>query len=80
MDFNNIQTDQLIKMGVVSGEIFILAIMVIYLVHAFILSRRIKIMNLNLKTPYAKSFSSLSRIHTIATIIIIIITVLSIEI
>ncbi len=80
MDFNNLQSEQLIKVGAVVGEAIILAIMVIYFIFAFILSRRIRVMNLNLKTPYEKSFITIARIHTFASLIAVIITLLSIRV
>lgn len=79
MDFNNLQFDNLVKIGAVTGEIVILGIMVVYFLFSFILTRRIKVMNLNLKTPHAKSFITIARIHSLASLITIILTLLSIR-
>ena len=80
MGFNNLQTSQIIKISVVGGQIFIVAIMVVYMIFAFVLTRRVKIMNLNLKTPHGKSFSALAKIHFIVSLFVVILTLLSIRI
>jgi ABC-type Fe3+-siderophore transport system permease subunit len=76
---NNFQTENLVKIAAVAGELLILTIMFIYLIFAFVHSRRIKIMNLNLKTPYAKSFVKISKIHMVLVLLIIILTIFSIK-
>jgi hypothetical protein len=80
MGFDNLQTSEIIKAASAAGEIVVLGIMVIYVIFSFVLTRRIKIMNLNLKTPYSKSFVVISKIHTIALIVVILLTLLSIKI
>ncbi|HOD01381.1 MAG TPA: hypothetical protein PKH50_01530 [bacterium] len=70
--------ENLIGFGVTGIKIFIIIMMGIYLIYALTLSRRLKIMNQNLETPYKKNFIRLSRLHIIASIATIIITVLSI--
>jgi hypothetical protein len=80
MEFNKLEMSTVIKFGAITGEIFIIAIMVIFLIFSFILTRRIKVMNLNLKTPYAKVFEKISKIHTLATLIVIILSLLALKI
>jgi hypothetical protein len=80
MGFENLQSIEIIKTVATIGEIIVLAIMVIYVIFSFVLTRRIKVMNLNLKTPYSKGFITVSKIHTIALIVIVILTLLSIYI
>jgi len=79
MEFNTLQTLKIVKFGAIAGEIILITIMLIYLVFAFILTRRINVMNLNLKTPYGKTFEKVSRLHTFATLIVIILSLLSLK-
>jgi hypothetical protein len=59
----------LTKMGVLGLEIFMLFMSVVYFIYAVILSRRVRIMNQNLKTSYDKSFVRLSKIHILASVV-----------
>lgn len=75
---NDTQITKLIEVGAKAGEVFVLAIMIIYTASSFILTRRIKVMNLNLKTPHSKNFTRISKIHTILLLLVILLTLLSI--
>lgn len=59
----------LTKMGMTVFEVFMLFMSVVYFIYTVILSRRIKIMNQNLKTSYEKSFVRLSNLHITASVI-----------
>lgn len=78
MGFDNLPTLKIIEAAAKIGEIVMLGIMVISFIFSFVLSRRIKVMNLNLKTPYSKSFLRTSKIHTVGLLIVILLTLLSI--
>lgn len=52
----------------------LIALMFSYLVFSFVLIRRVKIMNTNFKTPYAKVFSTLTGINFILTLVVIALT------
>ena len=80
MGFEVLQTGQLIKISVIGIQVFVVAIMIIYMIFAFVMTRRVKIMNQNLKTSYARVFNDLSKIHFIASIVVVIISLLSIKI
>ena len=69
MELNNLmEREKLIDTGIGGVELFTLVIILIYFVFSFVLTRRIRIMNLNLKTPYSKGFIVLSWIHTLASL------------
>lgn len=75
----DISIDKIIQFSAYGGEVFILFIMLIYLIFAFILIRRLKIMNQNFSTPYSHSFEFLAKIHFFASLIVIILTFLSLK-
>jgi hypothetical protein len=58
-------------------EIVVLVLMLFYIFFAFILTRRVKIMNTNFKTPAAPSFSLLASINLLASLVVIVITLLT---
>lgn len=76
-NIDNIKIGDMVNILVYGGEIFIFIIMVIYLVFAFVSIRRLKIMNLNLKTPYNKFFSLVANLHFVATFIVVVLTFMS---
>lgn len=58
----------MLKIGISGVELVTLAIIVLYLIFSLVLIRRIRIMNLNLKTPYSKGFVVLAWLHTLASL------------
>jgi len=75
----NIYLDKIINLSVYGGKIFILFIMVLYFIFAFILIRRLKIMNQNFSTPYSSAFNLAAKIHFFASLLVIILTFLSLK-
>lgn len=72
MEFNSIfEQTTLTRVGIIGLEIFMLFMAVIYFIYTLVLSRRLKIMNQNLKTSYEKSFVGISVFHTIASVVAI---------
>lgn len=72
MDYSNIFGQaSLTTMGILVLKIFMLFMAVVYFIYTIVLSRRIKIMNQNLKTTYERSFVRLSRLHVIASVVAI---------
>ncbi len=67
----------LTKMGVLGLEIFMLFMSIVYFVYAIVFSRRVRIMNQNLKTSYERSFVRLSRFHILASVVTIALFALS---
>jgi len=77
---SNIDKFQIIDKGTLALQIFTLLVITIYLIFSFVLTRRIRIMNLNLKTPYSKGFIAIAWMHSIASLIAFLITLLSLKI
>jgi hypothetical protein len=78
MQTYNLSFEKIIDLGLIGVRIFIIVMMIIYVIYTVILSRRIKIMNQNLKTPYEKSFIKLSKLHVFISIAATTIAVLAI--
>ena len=78
MQTYNLSFENIIGFGLTGVRIFIIAVMTIYVIYTVILSRRIKIMNQNLKTPYEKSFIKLSKLHMFASVAATAIAILAI--
>lgn len=76
---NLITIENMVRTASFGGEILVLLIMVVYLIFAFVLIRRLKIMNQNFSTPYAGLFFTMANVHFIATLIVIILTFLSLR-
>lgn len=79
MDVNQLSIAQIVSGGSYLIEALIFFVMFIYLFFAFLLIRRLKIMNLNFRTPYRTFFSFIARLHFIATLLIIILTFLTLR-
>lgn len=78
MELNSfLEQTTLARIGVVGLETFMLFMAIIYFVYTLVLSRRIKIMNQNLKTSYEKGFVLVSRIHITASVVAIALFALS---
>lgn len=77
---SNLNKLQIVDMGVGAVQIFVLLVMAVYLIFSFVLTRRIRIMNLNLKTPYSKGFIAISWMHSLASLVAFLITLLSLKI
>ncbi|MFZ2664131.1 MAG: DUF5657 family protein, partial [Patescibacteria group bacterium] len=60
MDISQYSIQQIIEVSSHAVQIFVFLVMVLYLFFAFILIRKLRIMNLNFKTPYSKLFTLLS--------------------
>jgi hypothetical protein len=78
MQTYNLSFENIIDLGLIGVRIFIIVVMTIYVIYTIILSRRIKIMNQNLKTPYEKSFIKLSKLHMFASVAATAIAILAI--
>jgi len=78
MQAYNLSFEKIIDLGLIGVRIFIIVMMIIYVIYTVILSRRIKIMNQNLKTPYEKSFIKLSKLHMFASVAATAIAILAI--
>lgn len=78
MGYNNIFGQaSLTTMGVLVLKIFMLFMSVVYFIYTVILSRRVRIMNQNLKTSYEKSFVRLSMLHILASVVAVALFTLS---
>lgn len=78
MELNNVFAQvSLTRMGVVGLEIFMLFMSVVYFVYAIVFSRRVKIMNQNLKTSYEKSFVRISSLHILISVVAVALFALS---
>jgi len=78
MQTYNLSFEKIIDLGLIGVRIFIIVMMIIYVIYTVILSRRIKIMNQNLKTPYEKSFIKLSKLHIFTSVAATAIAILAI--
>ena len=78
MQTYNLSFENIIDLGLIGVRIFIIVMMIIYVIYTVILSRRIKIMNQNLKTPYEKSFIKLSKLHVFTSVAATAIAILAI--
>lgn len=78
MELTSIGQGSLVGVGIIGLKIFVFIMAVLYLIYTLILSRRIRIMNQNLKTSYEKSFLRISRLHILGAIIAIVLAILSI--
>ncbi|MBU1133162.1 hypothetical protein KKG08_02735 [Patescibacteria group bacterium] len=61
----------------IAGKIIVILIMVLYAVFAFILTKRVKLMNANLTTPQSKLFERIARIHMVLSIFVIILATIN---
>lgn len=77
--YKDIQIDKIVIFAGRGGEVFFFLVMVLYLVFAFVLIRRVRLMNLNLRTPNARVFTLLANIHFIAAFIVVLLTFFSIK-
>ncbi|MFH1648119.1 MAG: DUF5657 family protein [Patescibacteria group bacterium] len=66
-----------IRQLVIAGKIIVILIMVLYAVFAFILTKRVKLMNANLTTPQSKLFERIARIHMVLSIFVIILATIN---
>lgn len=78
MELTSIGQGSLVGVGIIGLKIFVSIMVILYLIYTLILSRRIRIMNQNLKTSYEKSFLRISRLHILGAIIAIVLAILSI--
>ena len=78
MQTYNLSFENIIDLGLIGVRIFIIVMMIIYVIYTVILSRRIKIMNQNLKTPYEKSFIKLPKLHVFTSVAATAIAILAI--
>lgn len=62
---------------VIGGKILIVGIMILYTIFAYILIKRVKLMNLNLTTKYTKLFEKIALLHFILSILVVILSVLN---
>ena len=66
-----------IRQLVIGGKIIVVLIMVLYAVFAFILIKRVRLMNANLTTPQSKFFERMSKIHLILSILVVILATIN---
>ena len=66
-----------IKQVVIGGKIVVILVMVLYAVFAFILIKRVSLMNKNLTTPQSKLLTLVAKIHMILSILVIILAVIN---
>lgn len=69
--------EKILKFVPTVTEAIVLIVMVFYVFFAFLLTRRLKIMNTNFKTPLAPFFTLLASINLIAALVITLITLLT---
>jgi len=79
MGYNQFTLQQIIEMAVYISEAFIFLVMVLYLVFAFVLIRRLKIMNINFNTPHSTLFTIVAKLHFIIALIITVLTFLTLR-
>jgi hypothetical protein len=83
MDFNTgisqLSIPQIISASSYVIQAFVFFVMFLYLFFAFVLIRRLKIMNLNFRTPYSMFFAFIARLHFFATLLILILTFLTLR-
>lgn len=79
MELNNIFNEStMVQTGILILKAFMLFISLIYLIYTITFSRRVKIMNQNLKTGYESVFTGLSKFHIFLSLISIIFFLISI--
>ncbi len=79
MELNSLFSESMmVQTGITIMKGFMLLISLIYLTYAVVFSRRIKIMNQNLKTGYEKGFNRLSKFHIFLSLVSTILFILSI--
>lgn len=72
-----LEIGKLVGLAPTAIEIIVLLLSFFYLFFAFLLTRRLKIMNTNFKTPFAPVFSLLGFINLIAPLVVMTITLLT---
>lgn len=78
MELNNIFNGlTMVQTGITILKAFMIFISLIYFIYAITFSRRVKIMNQNLKTGYEKGFTGMSKLHVLLSFISIIFFLLS---
>jgi len=79
MELINIFSESaMVQTGITVLKGFMIFISLIYFIYAITFSRRIKIMNKNLKTGYEKTFNGMSKFHIFLSLVSIILFLLSI--
>ena len=66
-----------IRQLVIAGKIIVILVMVLYAVFAFILTKRVRLMNANLTTPQSTLFERIARIHMVLSILVIILATIN---
>lgn len=79
MEINNIFNEAIMaQTGITIIKGSVLFISLVYFIYAVTFSRRVKIMNKNLKTGYEKSFTKISRFHIFLSFLSVVFFLLSI--
>lgn len=66
-----------IRQLVIAGKMIVVLIMALYTIFAFILTKRVRLMNTNLTTPQSKFFEKVSKIHLIVSVLVIILATIN---
>lgn len=74
---SGMEIGKIVGLAPIATEIVVLLLSLSYLFFAFLLTRRIKIMNTNFKTPFAPVFSLLVFINLLASLVVTTITLLT---
>ena len=73
----SVEIGKLLGLAPTVTKIIVLLISLFYLFFAFLLTRRVKIMNTNFKTPFAPEFSLVAFMNLAASLIVTTITLLT---
>jgi len=62
---------------IMGGIILIVGVMILYTIFAYILTKRVRLMNSNLTTKYTKLFEKLAFLHFIISVFIVILSIIN---
>ncbi|MFC1625048.1 DUF5657 family protein [Patescibacteria group bacterium] len=66
-----------IRQIVIGGKIVLILFMIMYAVFAYILTKRVILMNKNLTTPQSSLFNIIAKTHMVLSILVIILAVIN---
>ena len=66
-----------IRQIVIGGKIVVILFMVFYAIFAYILTKRVSLMNKNLTTPQSALFDLIAKAHMILSILVIILAIIN---
>ena len=66
-----------IRQVVIGGKIVVILFMVFYAVFAYILTKRVSLMNKNLTTPQSALFNIIAKTHMVLSVLVILLAIIN---